>query len=62
MALFSGEIIKSFAGKFGHTHKNLHVMKAFESNASKTWYKFFKKHCGKREFKKETPIFEITAI
>lgn len=39
--LFSGEIIKSFAGKFGHTHKKVHVMKAFEINASKTWYTFF---------------------
>lgn len=59
MDLFSGEIIKSFARKFGHTHKKLHVMKVFEINASKTWYTFFKKHCGKCEFKKETRILRL---
>lgn len=59
MDLFSGEIIKSFVGKFGYTHKKMHVMKAFEINASKTWYTFFQKHCGKREFKKETRILRL---
>lgn len=58
--LFSGEIIKSFAGKLGHTHKKVHVMKAFEINASKTWYTFKKKKPrGKHEFKKETCILRL---